>query len=77
MTTRDDALAGTRLATLRQSRAPDDPVAWLAGLGWAAEVSDLRQVLRAHGRPLPERPGPERPGPGRPGQESGNRPGAC
>ncbi len=48
---------------LRRSRAPADPAGWLAGLGWAAEVSDLRQVLRAHGRPLPERPGPERPGP--------------
>ena len=58
MTTRDaDELADTRLATLRQSRAPDDPVGWLAGHGWAADVSDLREVLRAHGRPLPERPG--------------------
>ena len=63
MTTREaDGLADTRLATLRQSRAPDDPVGWLAGLGWAADLSDLREVLRAHGRPLPERPGPERRG---------------
>ena len=82
MTTREaDGLADTRLATLRQSRAPDDPVGWLAGLGWAADVSDLREVLRAHGRPLPERPGPERPGPERPGPErrgaaDGARPGA-
>ena len=67
MTTREaDGLADTGLATLRQSRAPDDPVGWLAGLGWAADVADLREVLRAHGRPLPERPGPERPGPERP-----------
>ena len=58
MTTREaDQLADTRLAALRQSRAPDDPVGWLAGLGWAADVTDLREVLRAHGRPLPERPG--------------------
>jgi methyltransferase (TIGR00027 family) len=87
MTTREaDGLAGTRLATLRQSRAPDDPVGWLAGLGWAADLSDLREVLRAHGRPLParpgparpgpERPGPERPGPGRRGAADGARPGA-
>ena len=77
MTTREaDGLADTRLATLRQSRAPDDPVGWLAGLGWAADVSDLREVLRAHGRPLPERPGPERPGPERRGAADGARPGA-
>jgi len=77
MTTREaDGLADTRLATLRQSRAPDDPVGWLAGLGWAADVSDLREVLRAHGRPLPERPGPERPGPERRGAAHGARPGA-
>ena len=55
MTTREaDELADTRLAALRQSRAPGDPVGWLAGLGWAADVTDLREVLRAHGRPLPE-----------------------
>ncbi len=58
MTTRDPGeLAGTRLAALRRSRTPDDPAGWLAGHGWAADVSDLRQVLRAHGRPLPDRPG--------------------
>ena len=58
MTTRNaDEFTDTRLAALRQSRAPDDPIGWLAGLGWAADVSDLRQVLREHGRPLPERPG--------------------
>jgi len=75
MTTRDaDGLADTRLATLRQSGAPDDPVGWLAGLGWAADVADLREVLRAHGRPLPERPGPERPEPERPGAGDGARP---
>ncbi len=66
MTTREaDAFADTRLATLRQSRAPDDPVGWLAGLGWAADVTDLREVLRAHGRPLPDtaRAGRTAPGP--------------
>jgi methyltransferase (TIGR00027 family) len=77
MTTREaDGLADTGLATLRQSRAPDDPVGWLAGLGWAADVSDLREVLRAHGRPLPERPGPERSEPERRGAAAGARPAA-
>ena len=80
MTTREAGeLADTRVAALRQSRAPADPVGWLAGLGWAAEVSDLREVLRAHGRPLPERALPERALPERalperPGQENGDRP---
>jgi methyltransferase (TIGR00027 family) len=65
MTTRGaDEFADTRLAALRQSRAPDDPIGWLAGLGWAADVSDLRQVLREHGRPLP----------GRLSQKDGGRP---
>ena len=77
MTTREaDQLADTRLATLRQSRAPDDPVGWLAGLGWAADLTDLREVLRAHGRPLPERPEPERAGLDRRGAGGGARPGA-
>ena len=77
MTTREaDQLADTRLATLRQSRAPDDPVGWLAGLGWAADLTDLREVLRAHGRPLPERPEPERAGLDRRGAGDGARPGA-
>ena len=75
MTTRvPGELADTQLGALRQSRAPADPAGWLAGLGWAAEVSDLRQVLRAHGRPIPERPVPERPIPERRGQEDGGRP---
>ena len=56
MTTRDPGeLADTRSGPLRQSRAPADPARWLAGHGWAANVSELREVLRAHGRPLPER----------------------
>ncbi len=85
LTTRDAGqFADTRLATLSQSRAPADPAGWLAGHGWAADVSDLREVLRAHGRPLPEQAQAERaqaerarPGrarPGRPGQENGDRP---
>jgi methyltransferase (TIGR00027 family) len=35
---------------LRQSAAPDDPVGWLAGHGWAAQLTGAREVLRAHGR---------------------------
>ena len=40
-------------AALRRSAAPDDPVGWLAGHGWAAELADPREVLRAHGRAVP------------------------
>ena len=55
MTTREAAsFDGARLRALRQSRAPDDPVGWLGARGWAAEITGLREVLRAHGRPLPE-----------------------
>jgi methyltransferase (TIGR00027 family) len=43
----------SRAMTLRRSHAPDDPVRWLAGHGWAAQVSTAREVLGAHGRPLP------------------------
>ncbi len=65
-------LADTQLGMLRQSRAPDDPAGWLAGHGWAADVAGLREVLRAHGRPLRERaPGD------RPGEQDGGRPGPC
>ena len=38
---------------LRQSAAPDDPVGWLAGHGWAAQLTGAREVLRAHGRAVP------------------------
>ena len=70
MTTRGAAaFDGTRLRALRQSQAPDDPAGWLAGRGWAAEITGPREVLRAHGRPVPEH---ERPG--RAGQEDGARP---
>jgi methyltransferase (TIGR00027 family) len=41
---------------LRRSAAPDDPVGWLAGHGWAAQVTGARAVLQAHGRAVP--PGP-------------------
>ena len=55
MTTREaGSFDGTRLGTLRRSRAPDDPAGWLGARGWAAEITGLREVLRAHGRPLPE-----------------------
>jgi methyltransferase (TIGR00027 family) len=41
---------------LRRSAAPDDPVGWLAGHGWAAGLASAREVLRTHGRPMPARP---------------------
>ena len=67
MNTREaGSLDGTRLGTLRQSRAPDDPAGWLGARGWAAQITGLREVLRAHGRPLPEQT--------RAGQEDGARP---
>jgi methyltransferase (TIGR00027 family) len=41
---------------LRRSAAPDDPVGWLAGHGWAAQLTGAREVLRAHGRAVPAAP---------------------
>ena len=70
MTTREAGSSdGTRLRTLRKSRAPDDPAAWLGGRGWAAEITGPGEVLRAHGRPLPGHIRPDRAG-----QEDGARP---
>ena len=62
---------GTRLRALRMSQAPDDPAGWLGARGWAAEITGLREVLRAHGRPWPEQTQPEQT---RGGQEDGARP---
>jgi methyltransferase (TIGR00027 family) len=42
---------------LRRSAAPDDPVGWLAGHGWAAQLTGAREVLQAHGRAVPPAPG--------------------
>jgi methyltransferase (TIGR00027 family) len=50
---------------LRQSAAPDDPVGWLAGHGWAAQLTGAREVLEAHGRAVPAAP---------PGTRAGHRP---
>ena len=36
------------------SESPDDPVAWLRGHGWDAEVFGTRERAAAYGRPLPE-----------------------
>ena len=70
MTTREaGSFDGTRLGTLRRSQAPDDPAGWLGGRGWAAEITGPREVLGAHGRPLPEQTRPDRGG-----QEDGARP---
>ena len=41
----------------------------LGGYGWAGHVSDLREVLRAHGRPLPQRAPADRHG-----EQNGHRP---
>ena len=66
MTTREaPSFDDTRLRALWRSRAPDDPVGWLASRGWAADLTGLREVLRAHGRPLPDQAGSgRRTGPG-------------
>jgi len=42
---------------------PDDPVAWLADLGWTAETFTVRERAAAYGRPV-EHPGPAPQGPG-------------
>lgn len=43
----------SRAGRLRRSSAPEDPVRWLAGHGWAAETTTALAVLAAHGRPIP------------------------
>ncbi|HEY2130298.1 MAG TPA: SAM-dependent methyltransferase [Streptosporangiaceae bacterium] len=50
---------------LRRSAAPDDPVGWLAGHGWAAQLTGAREVLLAHGRAVPAAP---------PDAQTGHRP---
>ena len=47
---------------LRRSAAPDDPVGWLAGHGWAARLTGAREVLQAHGRAVPAAPPDARTG---------------
>jgi methyltransferase (TIGR00027 family) len=47
---------------LRRSAAPDDPVGWLAGHGWTAQVTGARPVLQAHGRAVPADPAPGQAG---------------
>jgi methyltransferase (TIGR00027 family) len=56
---RAEALSGTGLLrdpdaviALWRWDGPDDPVAWLAGHGWKAEVYDREERARAYGRPL-------------------------
>ena len=75
MTTREaSSFEGTRLKALRQSQAPDDPAGWLGARGWAADLTDLREVLRAHGRPLPEQTRPEQSRAVRAGQDGARPP---
>jgi methyltransferase (TIGR00027 family) len=48
---------------LRRSAAPEDPVGWLAGHGWAAELAGAREVLQTHDRPVPAAQDDGRAGP--------------
>jgi methyltransferase (TIGR00027 family) len=68
MASRDPAQAGptSRARSLRLSDAPLDPVGWLAGHGWAAQVTHARAVLRGHGRIPGAGPGPAEPATGSP-----------
>ena len=49
-------------ASMWVSVMPDDPVGWLAGLGWDARTFTVRERAAAYGRPVavaePARPGP-------------------
>jgi methyltransferase (TIGR00027 family) len=50
-------------ASMWVSEMPDDPVAWLAAHGWAAEAHTLRASAAAYGRPFTTEPtGDEGPG---------------
>jgi methyltransferase (TIGR00027 family) len=65
MSTRDPGAAGHQVSpstTRRHSSAPDDPVRWLAGHGWSAQLTEGREVLRAHGRLAPSSPVDPAPG---------------
>ncbi len=59
--------------TARYSSAPADPVGWLAIHGWSAQITSAREVLSAHGRPLPSDSGPAQrtPAPGQPDRVPG------
>ncbi|MFH9552096.1 class I SAM-dependent methyltransferase [Streptomyces sp. NPDC017435] len=46
-----DAARGSA-ASLWVSEMPEDPVGWLAGLGWDAEAFTLRDRAAAYGRPI-------------------------
>ncbi|MFC1420848.1 class I SAM-dependent methyltransferase [Streptacidiphilus cavernicola] len=50
-----DAAAGTA-ASMWVSEMPEDPVAWLAAHGWAAETHTLRERAAAYGRPITSEP---------------------
>lgn len=51
-------------ADLWVSVMPEDPVGWLADLGWEAGTFTVRERAAAYGRPLPvpAQPGPQGPG---------------
>ncbi|HEY2577838.1 MAG TPA: SAM-dependent methyltransferase, partial [Streptosporangiaceae bacterium] len=53
----------TRMMSLWRSAAPEDPVGWLAGHGWAAQLASARELLTSHGRQIPGWPGGTEPGP--------------
>ena len=46
-----DAVPGSA-ASMWVSEMPDDPVGWLAGHGWEARTSTLRECAAAYGRPI-------------------------
>ncbi|MEU8279044.1 hypothetical protein AB0C08_32570, partial [Microbispora bryophytorum] len=48
---RGDAAPGSA-ASMWVSEMPEDPVAWLDGLGWKAETFTLRERAEAYGRPV-------------------------
>lgn len=48
---REDAASGSA-ASMWLSEMPEDPVGWLAGLGWEAETFTLRERAAAYGRPV-------------------------
>lgn len=56
----------TRMMSLRRSAAPDDPVGWLAGHGWTAQLASARELLTSHGRQVPGSPASSDGDPGRP-----------
>jgi methyltransferase (TIGR00027 family) len=65
----------SRASARRRSSPPADPLRWLAGHGWAAQLTDAAEVLAAHGRQVPAAPGqPAPPAEQQPGSPESRRP---